>query len=223
MTLSRLAPVLVLTLLAAAPAWAGSRGGVGPVPLAGGCHARLDDGVAYRDAGGACETSREAWSGYDQWAYGYARGDCGPCGYGRGRLAVETREGDRYGERREAWYDQAGYAQAGYAPDRYAQDRYGSYGYAQGGCDQCGYDRGRIEIEARDADRYGERREAWYGRRDAAAAYAYEQQRRLCGCAGGYDQGRGGPVYPYPPSEPQGYVTAGRDDYGWLVWAGKRP
>ena len=156
MTFRPLAAALLLTALAAGTAAAGSRGGVERDHRsgAGDCQVRRVTGPrdAYRYERTECEAAREDWSGYEQW------------GYGRGRLDVETDEGDRYGERRAADYAQWSQAQA----------------------------------------------------------YAYEQQ-RLCGCVLGYEPGRGGPGASYPPYEPRGYVTAGRDDYGWLVWAGKRP
>ena len=94
--------------------------------------------------------------------------------------------------------------------------------------DQWGYGRNRLEIETRgeplrnsDAgDRYGERRhgEARYGRREED--YAYERTRAY---GDGYDQGRGGPAVSYPPPYAYGYVAAGRDEAGYLIWPGKTP
>ncbi len=97
------------------------------------------------------------------------------------------------------------------------------------GYDQWGYGQNRVEVDTR-GDRYGERRDVCCSAQ-RTDAYAYEQQRieqqRICGCLGGYDQGswqgRGGPIDSYPPPYAQGYAAAGRDEYGWLTWPGKRP
>ena len=87
------------------------------------------------------------------------------------------------------------------------------------GYDQWGYGRGRLDVETRGGDRYGERRrEARYDRR--VEEFEYEQERRY---GGGYDQGRWGPVVNAPPPYAYEYVTAGRDEYGYLVWPGKLP
>ena len=86
------------------------------------------------------------------------------------------------------------------------------------GYDQWGYGRGRLDVETRGGygDRYGERR---FGTR-RTEDFQYEHERRY---GGGYDQGRGGPVVNAPPPYADEYVTAGRDEYGYLVWPGKRP
>lgn len=93
--------------------------------------------------------------------------------------------------------------------------------------DQWGYGNRRLDIETRqdprgydraygyqDGDRYGARRHTAYDQ------YEYEQARAY---DGGYDQGRGGPVASYPPSYAYGYVAAGRDEAGYLIWPGKTP
>lgn len=109
--------------------------------------------------------------------------------------------------------------------------------------DQWGYGRDRLDVEAREAprggpppllggppahaapygeyagDRYGERRhESRYDRQ--VDAYEYERTRAY---GDGYDLGRGGPVVSYPPPYAYGYVAAGRDEAGYLVWPGKTP
>lgn len=91
---------------------------------------------------------------------------------------------------------------------------------ASGAYDRWGYGNNRLEIETRggpfrnsDAgDRYGERR------------YEYERTRAY---GDGYGMGRGGPVVSYPPpyayGPSYGFVAAGRDEAGYLVWPGKTP
>lgn len=90
--------------------------------------------------------------------------------------------------------------QGGYAPDCGC----GGYqdGYAYGG-DHAG-------------DRYGERR---YDSRSAQSQYAYESS----SYSGGYAYGRGGQGVSYPPPYGYGYVAAGRDEAGYLIWPGKTP
>ncbi|MBO9547760.1 hypothetical protein [Caulobacter sp.] len=103
--------------------------------------------------------------------------------------------------------------------------------------DQWGYGNRRLDIETRQdprgyqggyegsygggyaGDRYGApRRESAYDRR--VDQYEYEQVRAY---GDGYDQGRGGPVVNYPPPYAYGYVAAGRDEAGYLIWPGKTP
>ena len=84
---------------------------------------------------------------------------------------------------------------------------YGAGGYGAGGYDE-NYQGGYA------GDRYGERRH------DRDEQYVYEHQRAY---GDGYDQGRGGPVADYPPSYAYGYVAAGRDEAGYLIWPGKTP
>jgi hypothetical protein len=108
-----------------------------------------------------------------------------------------------------------------YRWDRVECER-GQYGYGGGGHDQWGYGRNRLEVETRGeafrnsdvGDRYGERR------RDDRGFEEYERSRAY---GEGYDQGRGGPVVSYPPSYAYGYVAAGRDEAGYLIWPGKTP
>lgn len=91
------------------------------------------------------------------------------------------------------------------------------------GYDQWGYGRDRLDVQTRGGggDRYGERRrETRYDQRIEEFRYEQERVRRY---GGGYDQGRGGPVVNAPPPYADEYVTAGRDEYGYLVWPGKRP
>lgn len=110
MTLSRLVTALALVALAAAPALAGPRRGVGlpldPEPLPpnsapGDCVTRrvTGPGGAYRWERVECDPGR-GWDGYDRW------------GYGRGRLTVETRE-DRHGPPPAHLAYRHGYAAAG--------------------------------------------------------------------------------------------------------------
>lgn len=96
--------------------------------------------------------------------------------------------------------------------------------------DQWGYGNRRLDIETRGGygggyepsygeryagDRYGERR---YDRQ--VDQYEYQQARAY---SDGYDQGRGGPAVSYPPPYAYGYVAAGRDEAGYLIWPGKTP
>lgn len=107
--------------------------------------------------------------------------------------------------------------------------------------DQWGYGRGRLDVQTRDdgrppllggpvyetpygggyaGDRYGERRrESRYDRQ--IDQYEYEHVRAY---GEGYDRDRGGPGVNYPPPYAYyGYVAAGRDEAGYLVWPGKTP
>jgi hypothetical protein len=103
------------------------------------------------------------------------------------------------------------------------------------GYDQWGYGRGRLDVETRrdegllggpprynfDAgDRYGERRQ--HDARYERQVDEYEHE-RVRAYGDGYDQGRGGPVDSYASSYAYGYVAAGRDEAGYLIWPGKRP
>jgi hypothetical protein len=188
--MSFLRPLTVLVLaaasLAAAPVSAGSRqGGVG-LPMdpellpansgPGDCVVRrvTGPGGAYRWDRVECDPDR-GWSNYDQW------------GYGRGRLDVESRDGDRFGG----------------PPPLAGGPRYESpYETAYAG------------------DRYGERRQ--YDARYERQVEEYEHE-RVRAYGDGYDQGRGGPVDSYASSYAYGYVAAGRDEAGYLIWPGKRP
>lgn len=109
--------------------------------------------------------------------------------------------------------------------------------------DQWGYGRNRLEVETRreaQADRPvllgGPRYEAPYGGDDAGDRYGerrhesrYDRQvdeyeyERIRAYGDGYELGRGGPVVSYPPPYAYGYVAAGRDEAGYLVWPGKTP
>jgi hypothetical protein len=101
--------------------------------------------------------------------------------------------------------------------------------------DQWGYGRGRLDVETRrdegllggpprynfDAgDRYGERRQHDGRYEQRVEEYEHERVRAY---GDGYDQGRGGPVDSYASSYAYGYVAAGRDEAGYLIWPGKRP
>ena len=93
--------------------------------------------------------------------------------------------------------------------------------------DQWGYGDRRLDIETRGGyepaygdryagDRYGERR---HDRQ--VDQYEYERHRAY---GDGYDQGRGDPAVSYRPSYAYyGYVAAGRDEAGYLIWPGKTP
>jgi hypothetical protein len=92
-----------------------------------------------------------------------------------------------------------------------------------GSYDQWGYGRGRLDVQTHggghDGDRYGERRhEQRYDRQ--VDQYEYEHVRAY---GEGYERGRGGPGVSYPPPYAYGYVAAGRDEAGYLVWPGKTP
>jgi hypothetical protein len=109
------------------------------------------------------------------------------------------------------WQDhgQWGYGRSGYQGRLDIETRGGSPPLA-GGYDDQDDDHGSYTREFR-GDRYGERRE---DRREDQYERAYDD---------GYEQGRGGPVVNYPPSYAYGYVAAGRDEAGYLIWPGKTP
>lgn len=93
--------------------------------------------------------------------------------------------------------------------------------------DQWGYGNRRLDIETRggyggyeQGDRYGAPR---HGSRYDRQVDSYEYE-RVRAYGDGYDQGRGGPVVNYPsPYAHYGYVAAGRDEAGYLIWPGKTP
>lgn len=196
-TFRRLTTIALATsaVLTAAPALAGSsHGGVGGPPG--------PEVLPPNAAPGQCFSRRVTGPG---GAYRWDRVECDSAygggyghGYGGGRLDVETQPAPGYDH---------GYGyQGGYAN---ACDRCGGYsgGYAHGG----GYA----------GDRYGERR---YESRSSQSQYEYESS----AYSGGYAQGRGGPGVNYPPpygygSSFYGYVAAGRDEAGYLIWPGKTP
>jgi len=204
-TLRRLTTIALATAaaLTAAPALAGSHhGGVGgppgqdylpPNPEPGQCYSRRVTGP-----GGAYRWDRiECDSAYSGYGHGY-----GQTGYGGG-LEVQTQGG--YG------YQQGGYAaDCGCAGYRYVNpcDPCASYGggYAGGYANGGGYA----------SDRYGERR---YDSRYSQSQYQYESS----SYDSGYAYGRGGQGVNYPPPYGYGYVAAGRDEAGYLIWPGKTP
>jgi hypothetical protein len=99
---------------------------------------------------------------------------------------------------------------------------YSGAGYGYG---QWGYG-GDLNVQARGygrqggyaGDRYGERRD---DARYARSQYEYAYERSPYG--DGYAYGRGGQGVSYPPPYGYGYVAAGRDEAGYLIWPGKAP
>lgn len=196
LTTTALATAAVLT---AAPALAGSNhGGVGGPPG--------PEILPPNAAPGQCFSRRVTGPG---GAYRWDRVECDDAyrggyghGYGGGRLDVETQPAPGYGY--------------GYGYD----DGYPG-GYANV-CDPCGgYPGGYAHGGGHAGDRYGERR---HESRSSLSQYEYESG----AYSGGYAQGRGGPGMNYPPpygygSSFYGYVAAGRDEAGYLIWPGKTP
>lgn len=193
LTTIALATAAVLT---AAPALAGSSpGGVGGPPG--------PEILPPNAAPGQCFSRRVTGPG---GAYRWDRIECDGAygggygrGYGGGRLDVQTQGAPAYGY-------QGGY-QGGYTTDC-------------GGCGGCP-DHGYPGGYAHAGDRYGERR---YDGRNSRSQYAYESS----SYSGGYAYGRGGQGENYPPpygygSPYPGYVAAGRDEAGYLIWPGKAP
>ncbi len=194
LTTIALASAAVLT---AAPALAGSNhGGVGGPPG--------PEILPPNAAPGQCFSRRVTGPGgayrWDRIECDNAYGEGYSQGYGGGRLDVQTQGAPEYG------YGYQGGYQGGYAPDC------GCGGYAGGGYQGGGdaYGGGYA------GDRYGERR---YDSRSSQSHYEYESS----SYSGGYAQGRGGPGVNYPPSYGYGYVAAGRDEAGYLIWPGKTP
>lgn len=209
--LRRLIPIVlaVATTSLAAPAMAGSNhGGVGgpemlpPNTVPGQCVSRRVTGP-----GGAYRWDRvECDSAYNSYGQGYGYGG----GYGGG-LQVQTQGG--YG------YQGGGY-QTGYAADCGCAGYQGGYRY-ENPCDPCssyggGYAGGYSNGGGYAGDRYGERR---YDSR--SSQYQYEYGSSAYGS--GYAYGRGGQGVNYPPPYGYGYVAAGRDEAGYLIWPGKTP
>jgi len=106
----------------------------------------------------------------------------------------------------------------------------GGYGHGYGG--------GRLDVQTQGAtgygyqggqaygggyagDRYGERR---YDSRSSQSQYDQSQyDYESSSYSGGYAYGRGGQGVNYPPPYGYGYVAAGRDEAGYLIWPGKTP
>lgn len=223
LTLTALAAATAFT---AAPAMAGSNhGGVGNVPgpdfppnaAPGQCFSRRVTG-----AGGAYRWDRiECDSAYQQGGYGHEQ-----WGYGGGRIEVETRPSYGYGY---------GYQGVNCDPCSVQGGGY-TGGYQQGGyryenpCDPCagyggytggGYQGGYAYGGGYAGDRYGERR---YDSRYSQSQYDQSQyEYGSSAYSGGYAYGRGGQGVSYPPPYGYGYVAAGRDEAGYLIWPGKTP
>ena len=199
LTTIALAPFAVLT---AAPALAGSsHGGVGGPPGLEILPPNAAPGQCFSrrvtGPGGAYRWDRIACDGAYGGGYGH--------GYGGGRLDVETQSAPGYGY---------GYGYQGAYPGGYAADC-GCGGYTGGG------DQGAYAYGGYAGDRYGERRQ---DRHYSQSQYEYESR----AYSSGYAQGRGGPGVNYPPpyghgSYDYGYVAAGRDEAGYLIWPGKTP
>lgn len=205
-------PIPIVLALAAAtlasPAIAGSRhGGVGGPPgpeilppnaAPGQCFSRrvTGPGGAYRWDRVECDSAYSgAGYGYGQWGYG---GDLNvqTQGYGRQRGYAVDCGCDGHGY--QAPCDPCAASPAGYARGRHDQG-----GYVQGG---------------HAGDRYGERPD---DARYARSQYEYAYERSAYG--DGYAYGRGGQGVSYPPPYGYGYVAAGRDEAGYLIWPGKAP
>ncbi|WP_240621392.1 hypothetical protein [Caulobacter zeae] len=156
-------------------------------------------GGAYRWERVECDDGERGWSDFDRWSYGRPplrvddRG-APPQAYLPPSPPQQDYAPDRYSRRHD---DGPAYAPS-YAPPVYAQNGYVQDGHAQGGYAAGGAVQG-------------------YSRQEEGYEYSRES---------GYDSGAYGA---YPPSTPQGgygyatWTSAGRDEYGFLVWPGKQP
>ena len=192
----RLTPIALASVVAmtAAPAVAGSNHGGG----VGG----VPNGYDYppHTEPGQCYARRVTGAGgayrWDTIACDSAYGGYG-YGYGQGGyggVPAQTEGGYGY--------------QTSYAVDC------GCAGYRyQPPCDPCG---GYAYGGGYSGDRYGERR--------SDSRYSqYEDEYERSAYDSGYAYGRGGQGVSYPPPYGYGYVAAGRDEAGYLIWPGKTP
>ncbi|GEM_PF-949749 len=211
----RFAPLLIVASLAlAAPALAHDRGLAGGPPdraslpvdpeilppdtRPGECVARrvTGPGGAYRWERVECDDGERGWSDFDRWSYG------------RPPLRVED----------HAALPPPPPPSPEYAPDRYSRrhdDAVYDAGYQEGGYRDGGY---RGDVARQETYRGG----SAYSRTEES----YESSReRYDSAASGYAEAGPASGYGYAAAYgPQGeYQSAGRDAYGYLVWAGKRP
>lgn len=200
--------------LSAAPAFAGSNhGGVGGVPNQYDYPPNTEPGQCYSrrvtGAGGAYRWDRiECDSAYSGYGYGYGQG-----GYGD---QVQVQSG--YGYQAAADCGCAGYRPVN--PCNPCQAYAG--GYQGGGYQGGGYQGGYAGGGGYTSDRYGERRysQSQYEQsQDQQSQYQYESS----SYGSDYAYGRGGQGVNYPPPYGYGYVAAGRDEAGYLIWPGKAP